>query len=536
MMIDFQTKNTLSINYVLERLNVLSPYGKILRKELKPFQVDELELLQEEYQKIEEVLSKYSTKQDEFNKLRTVFRKMKPIELTCRRLESEEVLSETELFEIKSFLFRIKELTTQLQKIDLKIEEAKKIKRVNSLEKLLDPEETGVESFYLYDAYSIELSSLRQEIKKVTQEIKQMKKQMAQELSKEYDVEINRRNEIIVEKIERRLLQLLKADDRVRYKNESLMYTTFEINEEEILFDKKNTLECLKENERRVKESVIQELSRALAKEVNAVVENYKAVGRLDLLISKVIFAQSFNCCRPVIDDYCIEIERGRHIYVEHQLRKEQLSYQPIDLLLTPGVTIITGANMGGKTVTLKMIGLLIYMAQLGLYVPAEKFVYTPVNFIMTSIGDLQDVNKGLSTFGAEVESIKKAITLSTKQGLLLIDELARGTNPREGYAISKGVVEYFKSLETFTIISTHFDQVADESTKHLQVKGLERLNENLSVESLHEHMNYQLVPVTKNYSAPKDALRISELLGLDQKILKKANEIIQRGCESSEE
>ncbi len=119
------------------------------------------------------------------------------------------------------------------------------------------------------------------------------------------------------------------------------------------------------------------------------------------------------------------------------------LEYTPISIELKEGVSCITGANMGGKTVSLKLVGLLTTMAQHGLLVPAKKMVLGLNNFIKASIGDIQSTEKGLSTFGGEIKLIQEAIELSDKKGLILIDELASGTNPEEGYALSKAIVEY---------------------------------------------------------------------------------------------
>ncbi len=101
---------------------------------------------------------------------------------------------------------------------------------------------------------------------------------------------------------------------------------------------------------------------------------------------------------------------------------------------------------MGGKTVTLRLVGMLSAMAQMGLYVPAEAMEFSMRDFIFISMGDAQDADMGLSTFGAEIVKISDVVERADKDGLILIDELARGTNPKEGYAISKAIINYLKS------------------------------------------------------------------------------------------
>jgi DNA mismatch repair ATPase MutS len=127
-----------------------------------------------------------------------------------------------------------------------------------------------------------------------------------------------------------------------------------------------------------------------------------------------------------------------------------------------------------------------------------------------------------------------KDATLMSGFGLLLIDELARGTNPVEGYALSKGIIDFFKKKKMMTIISTHFDGLADDGLKHYQVKGLKEINETLDVETIDEHMDYRLIPVQSNKRVPKDALNIAKLLGLEEEILRSAEKYLLKGSEGS--
>ncbi len=147
-----------------------------------------------------------------------------------------------------------------------------------------------------------------------------------------------------------------------------------------------------------------------------------------------------------ITKEHSIKIVEGRHLKVEEFLKTKGLKFTPISIELREGVSCITGANMGGKTVSLKLVGLLTVMAQYGLMVPAKEMILGLNQFIKTSIGDPQSTDKGLSTFGGgEIRLIQQAIERSQEKGLILIDELARGTNPEEGYAISKAIVEYLR-------------------------------------------------------------------------------------------
>jgi len=244
------------------------------------------------------------------------------------------------------------------------------------------------------------------------------------------------------------------------------------------------------------------------------------------------------DATKPVIlDEHIISIKRGRHPKIEDLLRDRDLEFTPISIDLREGVACITGANMGGKTISLKLVGLLAAMAHYGLYVPAERMELGLSLYIKSSIGDMQSTDSGLSTFGGEVQVVSDAMERADEKGLILIDELARGTNPEEGYAISKAIAIYLMDKPAITLLTTHYDNVADiEGIQHLQVVGLseldvETLSEEISegdgMEIINKYMDYRLRVVDKTTGIPRDAINIARIMGLRTEILKIAEEIL---------
>jgi len=227
-----------------------------------------------------------------------------------------------------------------------------------------------------------------------------------------------------------------------------------------------------------------------------------------------------------------IRITNGRHLLVEAGLRKKGKDYTSVSVSLNEGVALITGANMGGKTVSLKMIGLLQGMFQYGLLIPADDMETRLLRFIYVSAGDEQNIDQGLSTFGAEIKSINEALKKSVQGGLILVDELARGTNPHEGYAISAAIIEFLKKKPSFTVITTHFDGLVTEGVKHLQVKGLRNLDytklDNTS--QISDFMDYNLIEIQGEVGIPRDALNISKIMGMPDEIISHAEWILARG------
>jgi|LGOV01.1.fsa_nt_gb DNA mismatch repair ATPase MutS len=533
MILNEATKKTIDCDFIHSKIKVFSPYGKKLKRELKPFKSDEIRELKDEYNRIEKVIFSINRHRFSFVELRNNFKKVKNLENTFTRIEQDKTLTTTEFFEIKNFIFTVVDIIEIFNKLKLNLEEKYKLYRVKELENLLDPDGYGVNSFYIYDVYSEKLYDIRNSIKELSIEKQKKYKFLLEEIRTDYDVKILRNGDLTIDKEKTSLIEMINSDNRMYYKSETFMNVTFTVKPDKKLEDINGEMEELKLLEEKETESIRKEMSKKMKEFLDYLIEMNNKIGYLDILIAKSYFSLGFKGIKPVItEEKIINITDGRHIILEENLRQNDGKYIPISINLKNGVSLITGANMGGKTVSLKMIGLLLYIAQLGLFVPAKEFRFKPVDFIMTSIGDKQSINKGLSTFGAEVETIKEAILFNEMHGLLLIDELASGTNPTEGFALSKAIIEYFKKGKGITIISTHFDGLVDDDIVHFQVKGLKEIDENIDFKNMERYIDYRLIEVNTFKEVPKDAINISKLMGLDISIIKNAESYLQKGSE----
>jgi dsDNA-specific endonuclease/ATPase MutS2 len=317
-----------------------------------------------------------------------------------------------------------------------------------------------------------------------------------------------------------------------------------------VVFSLKNTErmdETLRELDNHVllieaEELVVREkLSKEIGEFTNVLLENCAKIGELDLAIAKVMYASGNNCVIPEIsDEFIFEVTDGRHIPAYDALISKGKRYCPVSISVSNGVTCITGANMGGKTVSLKLIGLVALLAQNAFFVPCTKAVLGLSNYVQILIGDSQSLERGLSSFGGEVEELKEILDSAKDKSLILIDEIASGTNPSEGFALTKGLVEYLKNKPYISILTTHYDGVAAASdVNNLQVVGLanvdfDKLNEEISradklerVDIIAAHMDYRLRSVTKNIKVPRDAINIAKMLGINEEIIENAKKHI---------
>lgn len=542
----------LDLDDIFDRIVVHTPYGDTEKKAMTPYGPEETQDLIQELDRVQQVTSLIQTNRYAFVDMRGTFSRIKDLRGTFLRLRAGEILAVTELFEIKTLSLAMKKLSETSKTLKTPLPPEAIVHALPEVDALLDPGEAGTPTFYIYDDYAPELKAVREQLRVLEDQIMLERKRIRATLEEKLGIKVRPSGELAVAKDDQDLIARLNAEPDLVYSSETYVNITFRLRGNDLIDRMCSLADDLRAEEESEEFEVRKALSRALRDLLPFMEENTSAIGRLDLLSAKGYFAIGFNCVRPEIVPFkegsadghdTLEITEGRHLKVEQQLKKagDTNAYTPVSLRLSRGVTCITGANMGGKTVTLKMAGMLTAVAQYGLFVPAKAMRLTPRAYIFTSIGDLQDVDQGLSTFGAEILKVSEAVRLSSRPGLILIDELARGTNPKEGFAISMAIVEHLKNAAAMTLITTHFDGLADaEDVRHLQVLGLSFVDfqsvllemENdpaKGIELLKRSMDYRLKEIHSPEEVPKDAIQIAALMGLDEGILEEARQVLLR-------
>lgn len=398
------------------------------------------------------------------SKIQTKLMQVRDIKGSVKNLKSNSILDDIELFEIKSFALVSYEILKLQNEFETTLIE---IPDLNQLISILDPENNRVPSFYIYDAYSKELATARKEIKELKAAIK-LDPEM--DLSSKLDALEN------------------KADD---IENEVRMRIC------EKLYPYANDLEIA-----------------------------LNQVAHLDVIVAKAILADNMAFTRAQISESTTEYKAMFHPQIKETLALSNRKFQAIDIKLNQSVCLITGANMAGKTVILKTLALCQYLLQFGFFVPAQSAQIALVNRILVSVGDDQSEQNGLSSFASEMVKINEMVeaAINKENVLVLVDELARTTNPTEGRAIVNAVAEIFNENQTLSVITTHYSGLNKDCRK-LRVKGLDKefkqgeINKN----NINDYMDYSLIEDDAS-KVPHEALRIAGILGINQQIIDKAN------------
>lgn len=471
--IDDKSLERLGFKKLLSRVETLSPYGKSKLKGLKNYLRGEEDLLEEEFNKMETFMKFFSNNRDIVRNVEGIIHRLKDIKTAINNCLKEHILDEVDLFEIKVQALLMEELNEYLKEFPSELHDFL-LKDVSKIIKALDPDNDRTPTFYIYESYSPELREIREKKKGIEKEIY---------ASNDFD---------------------------------------------EITRLKEERLKVLVEEER-VELEIKKKLTSILYDEAEDFLENIEKIGNLDFLMAKVRFAKTYGGIRPEISkNYEIDVKGLVNIEVREVLEAKSRPFTPIDISIGSGVTIITGANMGGKSVALKTITENLLLFHMGFFVIAEEAKFPLIDFVFFISDDMQDISKGLSTFGAEIMKLKEVnVFLDLGIGFVVFDEFARGTNPKEGQKFVEALAKYLNDRPTISLMTTHFDGIVREGMNHYQVVGLKNVDFNklktkieLSSNSMgliQEYMDFRLEKAGKE-EVPKDALNIAKLIGIDKR------------------
>ena len=239
---------------------------------------------------------------------------------------------------------------------------------------------------------------------------------------------------------------------------------------------------------------------------------NTEVIANYDMIFAKAKYSLNNNCITPDLNNHgYIKLVKAKHPLLKGDI-------VPLDFEIGEKYRnlIITGPNAGGKTVTLKTVGILVLMTQCGIDIPAEKGTSISIfENIFVDIGDDQSIENALSTFSSHIKNIASIINKSNKSTLVLLDEIGSGTEPNEGAALAIAILEELYEMGCITIASTHYGELKKYATIHPDFENAGMMFDKDTLEPLYK--------LTIGHSQNSNALFISKKMGIKDKVLKKA-------------
>ena len=287
-----------------------------------------------------------------------------------------------------------------------------------------------------------------------------------------------------------------------------------------------NALRELELKEKKEIERILAELSAEAASHAEDINLDYTMLVQLDVIFAKAKLAFQMRAWAPIMNDKGrVELRNARHPLIDPK------KVVPISLRLGSDfdTMIITGPNTGGKTVTLKTIGLLTLMAECGLHVPAgDGSVLSTFDAILADIGDEQSIAQSLSTFSSHMKTIVDVVAQCDDRTLVLYDELGAGTDPAEGAALAIALIEFSRKMGSRVVATTHY---AELKLYAMRTKGVINASCEFDVETLQP--TYKLLIGIPGKS---NAFAISRKLGLSEEILKEASDLVGKSDKDFED
>lgn len=260
---------------------------------------------------------------------------------------------------------------------------------------------------------------------------------------------------------------------------------------------------------------ILKQLSEKLGEHAQEIFDSSEALTELDFIFAKAKYSTALDACEPeVTQDKVVELKSMKNPVLmsvcENVIENDFLIGTPYKSI------IITGSNAGGKTVVLKTVALSIAMCAAGLHIPCFSAKIYPFKKLFAEIGDEQNIIQSLSTFSSHVKNIKNILDNVDSETFILIDEIAAGTDPKEGAALAKAVMERFIDKDAFSVITTHFNELKSLPFNN---KAFQNASVDFDVETLRPTYKLRIgMPGASN------AFAIAKNLGIDGEIIEKAN------------
>ncbi|GAB4032898.1 MAG: endonuclease MutS2 [Elusimicrobiota bacterium] len=393
------------------------------------------------------------------------------------------------------------------------------------------------DEFYLADAYEPALAAVRKSIEELDRRLEEETACLYEKIKKETGLDFSGKDFLIVGR------EIKQNGEKLLYLEP---YDNFSFTARPILspglvdlgFEKEQLLREEKEAESKV----LSRLSASIKKHFKTIMECSAALQDIDLAFAGAAMAEELGLSEPKVGrGDKIECEGAFFPPLKKELDRLRIDYTALSFSFTKRINVITGSNMGGKTIALKTIALCQTLAQKGLFVPAVYYC-APVFKSISYLGCESEIS-GLSSFGAEISDLVSVLRDSKEPKLIFADEFAKTTNSSQACALFSALIENFSASRVWLFAATHLGGItATRETDFLSMKGFDNdkyssrkdltcLSEIERLKLINKHMDYTLIRNRRQMSF-YDALNIARLLGLDEDIVNSAKKYLEEKSE----
>jgi DNA mismatch repair protein MutS2 len=392
----------------------------------------------------------------------------------------------------------------------------------------------GKFGFYLSDKYDAALGAARADAQHAQAEYDAARSRLAHRIASELGREEISGTEFIIMRESAATPALPRG---VRVVREAPTYFLCELDLDE------STLESLRKRDEaaarvaQVEESVRVRITHAIREHLQAIEALVDATAVWDVRLAQIRFAQQFGCvAAKVVTQRQVRFTQGRYLPLQAHLEAQGRRYEPIAIDLRE-TAVLTGPNMGGKSVALRTCGFIALLVAFGIPVPARDAqcaLFDEISWI--GIGAQEELGGLLSSFAREVVRLNEILSRGATNALLLIDEFARTTTPHEGKALLVALIRALRRRERLAFIATHLAGIAAEAqARHFAVRGLRNVPKAVpsgdlqaALDSLGDSMDYAVQEVSGGGTRQADAIALAHLLGLDGEIVAEAADLLQ--------
>jgi DNA mismatch repair protein MutS2 len=518
-LLDASSAEMLGFSWLRDAVAPVSVYGERLFDQIEPFVPGEENRARERALRIAAVSA--AADGGRLDAVRNVLRNAPDVSAAMARASMDDVLTDAHFYE----LLRLSDAQDRIDELLEAIPGLPKAQTPGScvIGRTLEPGRTGALGFYLADAFDAELATARGNLSRAQAEYDSAVGRAVREVARRLDRDDLGSGEFIV----------MRADAPetlpvgVRVIREAPTYFLCELEHNDATLAALQRRDEAADNLAAAEELVRARLSAVVRAQVSDLDRATKALGDIDVTVAAAYFARRYECePADIVSRGELSFESGRFLPLVVELEGQGRTFTPIDVALHD-VGVLTGPNMGGKSVCLRTCGLVATCAAFGLPVPAKQTrsaLFDEIAWLGIGADD-RSLGGLLSSFALEVVRLRDLLTRDRKQLLVLIDEFGRTTTPNEGKALLVALLERLREGKACGMVATHLAGVAREAgARHFVVRGLRGIPQRPAAASVNEAlgalaatMDYTIAEVGKSDETPRaDAIALASLLGLD--------------------